>query len=267
MDRATASGAVGRAFESRRAYIHHTSFINEGSSTMLKPKKKITKKELKQDTLVTTYAQVTNFYYANKKYIGYGVFALVVLFAAIFIYMNNRRSNNEKAATALGKIYPTYELAIGDPAQYKVAIEGQPDRAVMGLKAIVDNYGGTDAGEIARLYLANCYFNTGLIDEAMKQFDKFSGSDKLLQGSSIAGLAACYEFKKEYEKAGSYFERASGKSTGKYEVPDYLNSAARCYGLAGEKEKAITLYKRLKKEYPNSPFAREVDRFIAQLSV
>jgi hypothetical protein len=46
-----------------------------------------------------------------------------------------------------------------------------------------------------------------------------------------------------------------------------MSNAARNYGKAGEKEKAIELYTKLKNNYPTSTFARDADRFIAGLSV
>ena len=233
---------------------------------MLKPKKKITKKEIKQDGLVTAYAQVTSFYYENKKYISYAITGLVVIVIAVFVYVNNRRANNEKASTEIGKIYSFYDAAASTPAQYKAAIDGMPERGVMGLKNIVENYGGTESGELARFYLANAYFGLRQYDEALKQFDDFGGSDKLLQGSALAGVGACYEAKGEYARAASLYEKAANKSSNQITTPDYLNSAARCYGIAGEKDQAVALYKRLKRDFPTSSFAREAERYITQYS-
>ena len=41
----------------------------------------------------------------------------------------------------------------------------------------------------------------------------------------------------------------------------------RNYARAGEKEKALDLYRRLKKNYPTTTYGRDADRFIEQLSV
>ncbi|MBI1806747.1 MAG: tetratricopeptide repeat protein [Ignavibacteria bacterium] len=233
---------------------------------MLKPKKKISKKDIKQDTLLTSYAKATTFYYENKKYVNYVVTGLIIVIVAIFVYSNNKRANNEKAATELGKVFGIYDAAANDNRQFKVAIEGQPDRGIMGLKAIVDNYGSTASGEVARFYLANAYLNLGQCDEALKQFDNFSGGNSLLKSAALAGMGRCYEIKGDYTKAASNFERAANVHSDASTSPDYINSAARCYGLAGDKEKAISLFKRLKKEYPTSTFAREADRYITQFS-
>ncbi|MBI1805188.1 MAG: tetratricopeptide repeat protein [Ignavibacteriae bacterium] len=233
---------------------------------MLTPKKKITKKELKQDPLFTALGQLEVFYEQNKKYISYALTGIVVVVIAVLMFINNRRANNEKAAAEFGKVFKTYDQAVGDSKQYTTAINGQPERGIMGLKAIVENYGGTDSGELARFYLANAYFNLGKYDEALTQYDKFSGGDNLLVASALAGMGGCYEAKKEYSKAASNYEKAASKASNASSSPEYLNAAARCYGLSGEKEKAIAIFKRLKKEYPTSTFAREADRYISQLS-
>jgi len=233
---------------------------------MLTPKRKITKKEIKQDQLVTAYAKITSFYETYKKYISYGATALVLIIIGIVIYINNRKANDDKAATELGKIYVLYDAAAGDIAQYKLAIDGQPERGIIGLKAIVDNYGGTPSGQIARYYLATAYYNLGNYDEALKHFEDYDGGSDLLKAAAVAGAGRCMEAKGEYIKAAPKFEAAARLTSNDLDTPGYLNSAALCYGKGGEKEKAISILKRIKKEYPRSQIAREVDRAISQFS-
>jgi tetratricopeptide (TPR) repeat protein len=233
---------------------------------MLSPKKKITKKEMHHDPLISAYDRATSYYYDNKKLISYALTALVVLVVAIFVYTNNKRANNEKASAELGKVFPVYDAGASDIRQYKVAIEGQPDRGIMGLRAIVDNYGSTESGETARFYLATAYFTLGQYDDALRQFDSYSSSNSLLTSGAYAGMARCYEAKKDYDRSAGYYEKAASAFTNASTTPEYLNAAARCYGLAGEKEKALTLFKKLKKDFPASTFAREAERYISQYS-
>jgi len=40
---------------------------------MLNPKKKLAKKEIKEDTLLTAYAKMNTYYYENKKYVNYAL--------------------------------------------------------------------------------------------------------------------------------------------------------------------------------------------------
>jgi tetratricopeptide (TPR) repeat protein len=233
---------------------------------MLKPKKKLVKKEIKQDTLVKLSSQATVFYYDHKKYVQYAVVALAVLGIAIYVMRKNRIESNEKATSDFAKVMAIYEAGASDPAQYKSAINGLPERGITGLKAIVENGSGSTAGETARFYLANAYYFTGQYEDALTQYDKYSGGSPMLKAAAYAGLAGCYEVKKDFAKAASAYERAAGAASGASNAPDYLSLSARCLGKAGEKEQAISLLKRIKKEFPTSTAAREADRYIAQFS-
>ena len=229
---------------------------------MLRPKKRLSKREMKEDALVTSYVKVTSFYGENKKNISIAITALAVIVFATVIYFKNRADNNEKAITQLGGIYQAY-----DAGQYQAAIDGVPERNIPGLKSIVENYGNSHAGNLARFYLGNAYLYTGRYDDAMKSYEECGSSEEIIAVSRLAGIASCYEAKGNHRDAADYFEKAATKFSKDVNVAENLNNAARNYGQAGEKEKAIELYKRIKKNYPATVFARDADRFIAQLSV
>ncbi|CUS77779.1 Tetratricopeptide repeat-containing protein [Candidatus Kryptonium thompsonii] len=227
---------------------------------MLKPRKKLKKQELKEDKLVLTYYKAREFVEKNKKILSYILTGVIIIVAGIIIYRNNVKAENERAEALLSKIIGYY-----DNGDYKTAIDGIPQRNIQGLKYIVENYGGTDAGEIATYYLASAYFMLGDYDNALKYFKKYDGNDKLLFSASLAGIASIYEIKGEYKKAGEYFEKAAQRFRENILVPEYLYNAARNYKLAGEREKALRLYERIKKDYPNFAKIRDVEIYIASL--
>ena len=234
---------------------------------MLNPKKKLAKKEIKKDPLLSSYEKATGFYYSNKKNLTRMVLALLAFIAGIFWYADNRRQNNDHAMSELGKVFSIYDQASSNPSQYAVAINGQTEKGIVGLKAIVNKYGGSHGGEIARCYLANCYRMTGKFDEAISEYKSFSPPTTLLKASAQAGLGACYEAKKQYADAASAYDKAANVASNPLVTPDYMVAAARCYGLSGEKEKAVAMFKRIKVEYPNTAAARDADRYIGQFSV
>ena len=229
---------------------------------MLQPKKKISKRELKEDALITTYVKATTFYETHKKNIRMGLIAVLVIAAGSFFYVKNRNADNEKAMTDLANVFHLY-----DNGQFQIAIDGLPERNVPGLKSIVENYGGTNSGNMARFYLANAYFQTGKYDEAREAFEDFSATEQILEVSRLSGIAGCYEAKGEYKEAAENYEKAGTKYAKDISAAENLSHAASNYALAGEKEKALDLYKKLKKNYPATGAARDADRFIAQLSV
>jgi len=229
---------------------------------MLRPKKKISKKELKEDALVSSYVKIRTFYEQHKRYISIALTAVVVMVIAGFIYVNNRKANNEKATTELGKVFQYH-----GEGQYQTAIDGVPERNVAGLKSIVTNYGGTHSGQFARFLLADCYYQLGNYQEALKNFEDFSPDAMLLSVSRLAGIAQCYEAEGKYGEAAEYFDKAVAENPNGVSAAEYLSAAARNYALAGQKERALDLYKRLKKNFPTTTYGRDADRFIAQLSV
>lgn len=229
---------------------------------MLQPKRKITKKEMKEDALITTYVRATTFYEENKKNINIGVTTLIVIVAALFIYTKTRNADNEKATTELAKVYSYY-----DNAQYQIAIDGVRERNIPGLTSIVDNYGSTHAGNMAKLYLADCYFNLRKFNDALKEYEDFSPDGELLTVTRYAGMGSCYEAMGKYKDAATNFEKAASQYSSDVSAAENFNAAARNYAAAGEKEQALELYRKIKRSYPTTSFAREADRYIAKLSV
>lgn len=229
---------------------------------MLRPKKKITRKELKEDALVTSYAKVTKFYGTHKRQISIGITAVVVVVIAAIIYTKNRTENNEVAFSQLGGIYSYF-----DNGQYQAAIDGVPEKNLTGLKSIVEEYGSTAGGNAARFYLANAYYNLGKYAEALAQFDAFSPGDETFTVSRFSGMGASEEGLGNCKEAAGLYERAASLRVSDASAAENLSNAARNYARAGEKEKALQLYKRVKKDYPTTSYGREADRNIAELSV
>jgi tetratricopeptide (TPR) repeat protein len=229
---------------------------------MLRPKKKISKRELKEDTLVKWYAEATGFYEKHKRNIHIVITAVVVVVLALVVYLKNRSDNNEMAMAQLGKVTPLF-----DAGSYQPAVDGVAERNIPGLRSIVDNYGGTPSGELARFYLATSLYELRRYEEALEQFKDFSASDEVLVISRYAGMAQCEEALGKYREAAENFEKAAVKNSRDVSAAENLHHAAQNFALAGDKEKALELFKRLKKNYPLTTYGRDADRYISALSV
>jgi tetratricopeptide (TPR) repeat protein len=229
---------------------------------MLRPSKKITRKELKEDKLVSTYSSMTAFYEQNKRTINIAVLVVAMAIVAVVVYVRNREDASEKAHAALGAI-----SSYIDNGQYQTAIDGVPSRNIQGLRAIVENFGNSPGGELARFQLASSLLALGKYDEALQHYKDFSPPSALLDAGRRAGLGTCYEALKEYEDAASEFEKAAAVDATDPRVPEFLHNAARNYAAAGEKEQAVELWKRLKKTHPASAYGRDAERYIVQYSL
>jgi tetratricopeptide (TPR) repeat protein len=227
----------------------------------LKARKKITHKELKKDKLVTSYFEARNWIDnpENKKklYIGGGI--IVAIIAVIFLYINNKNIKNEEAETKLSAVVMLYEQG-----KYPEAINGDPATGTTGLAQIVNDYGSTNSGETAKLYLGNCYFNIKDYDNALKQFEDYSGGNDIVKASCIAGIGAVYEAKGDMKKAGEYFEKSTKVNKDVVINQENLYNAIRAYTNAGDKESANRVYSALKEDYPKSKYINESKRFEAE---
>ena len=228
---------------------------------MLRAKKKISKKVIKEDSVVTAYFKAQTWYDENKKRLSTIGSVVIVLALAAWFYSNNVHANNERATTELARVFTYY-----DNGQYLIAVNGIPEKNIAGLQSIVDNYGSTRIGNLAEFYLASSYYNLQEYDKALEHFKSYGGGSPLLESSASAGIGACYEAKGDFKKAAENYERAAMKSIHDPNAPDNLVNAARNFGKSGEKERAVELLKRVKKDYPASSAARDVERYIAEVS-
>lgn len=228
---------------------------------MLTKKKKLVRKEIKEDKLVEFYYKSLNFFEENKnKVFTYlGAVALVVI--AVILFMNYRSGQNEEAAGHLSKVMDIYDM--GD---YLGAIEGKKDVKMLGLKDIVAQYGSTENGETAKIYLADSYANLGKSDEAFKYYEDYSGDIDIYQAAALAGQAGHFSVKNEYEKAADLYMKASKVSKNDVMNSDYMFQAAVNYFNAGEKDQAKNLLQTIKTDYKTSSVYSQVDRYLSQLN-
>lgn len=228
---------------------------------MLKQKKKLSKKEIKEDKLLNFYKSSINFFekYKNKVFTYGGV--LIVVIAAIYFYLNQKSESNEKASLELSRVMPIYSQG-----SYLEAIEGKQGTNIIGLKRIVEEYSGTENGETAKIYLANSYAFLGNYDEAFKYYKDYSGSIDYFEAASLAGQAGYYAMKGDYEEAANLYLKASKISQVNSQNPDYMLNAGIYFLKAGEKDEAKLLFNKIKEDYSTSLANREVDKYLAQVN-
>ncbi len=228
---------------------------------MLKARKKVRQKELKQDKLVTTYFQSKDWFSdpENKKKLSIAAGIIIVLLIAGYFYVANKKSKNNEAETKLSAVISLYE-----GGKYQDAINGDPANNITGLKDIVNNYGSTESGETAKLYLGNCYFNLQDYDNALKTFEDYSGNSDIIKSSCVSGQGAVFEAKGDLKKAAEFFEKAAGINKDVITNQENLYYAIRDYTQAGDKANAKRVFSSLKNDYPKSKYLTDSKRFEPQ---
>ena len=113
---------------------------------MLKPRRKIIKKELKKDPYIEFLAKAKNNVDENKTlYMRWALGAVAVLVAMVFV-SNNLQKSKDAAEVSLGKALVA--LANGDV-----------DNATLQFEFVADEYDNNESGILAKYYLARAHFN------------------------------------------------------------------------------------------------------------
>ncbi len=227
---------------------------------MLTKRKKLSRKEIKEDGLITFYYKAVGLYGTYKQNFLIGGVAIIVLAAAAFFYVQQKNSNNEKANIELSRVIPVF-----DAGMYLEAIQGNPGSKVMGLKKIVAEYGNSETGEIAKVYLAHAYSYLGKVDDALKNYEDYGGSNDLFKAAAFAGEAACYESKNDNEKAAELYRKASSVSEENALNPQYMLFSGINLLKVKKISEAKEIFERIKKDFPATTSRREVDRYLAQV--
>ena len=131
-----------------------------------------------------------------------------------------------------------------------------------GLLTIVDQYGSTDAGNLANAYLGLAYYERGEYETAPKYLSKFSADESILAPAMMAAIGNCLVDMEKYDESVKYFEKAAKASDNPVFSPIYLKKAAAVYEKLGNKEAALKLYQEIKDKYPTSNDARGIERYI-----
>jgi len=225
---------------------------------MLQKKKKLSKKEIKEDKLISFYNSSRNFIEDNKsKILTYGG-VLVLVAAIVYFYTNQKAEENEKAGLELSRVMTLYDQGL-----YLEAMEGKQGSNIIGLNRIVEQYEGTENGEMAKIYLANCYSFLGNYEDAFKFYDDYSGSIDYFKAAALAGQGGYYAMKEDFEKAANLYLRASKISKLNSQNPDYMLNAGIYFLKIGDEEEAKILFNKIKEDYSSSLAYREVDKYLS----
>jgi len=225
----------------------------------LNPTKKVSRRqELREDKVVTFYARAWDYFDKNRAVVFGLIGTAVAVIALIIAYGFYQSAQQGKAQVAMARAVSAYERG-----EFQQSLDGTADYD--GLLSIVDNFGGTEAGNLARFYAGDALFRLGDYDKALKYFEDFNGDDDFIGASALAGEAAIYEMKGENKRAGNLYLKAVDRDVHDMISTQYLLDAGRAFEAARAFDDARDAYLSIKDNFPDSPAARSVDTYLARL--
>jgi tetratricopeptide (TPR) repeat protein len=136
-----------------------------------------------------------------------------------------------------------------------------------GFLKVINKYGSTKAGNLARLYAGESYLILGDYKNAIKHLEDFNANGAKQIEARVQGMLgdANSELKQNnkavdhYRKAGSVFPEDQMLSS------EYLFRAGLLLEMAGKNKEAVEVYKQIKEKFPRTEKGFGIDKYLARL--
>lgn len=195
------------------------------------------------EALAERLSRSEEFLEKNKKLVfGIGG-VLVLLIAGFFGYRAYMEGQNEQAHNDMFQAVYYFE-----DGQYDQALEG--DGNYPGFLEIIDDYGSTDAGNLAHYYAGAIFLQQGDYAQAIEHLEEFSSDDLLVQSRAYALTGDAYMEQGQFSKAGELYTEAANHKENQFFTPFYLSKAALAFELSGDTNKALERYTQITDNYP-----------------
>jgi len=221
----------------------------------LSPEKRISKRQMKQDKLVSTAFQISEYVQNNKKYFMAGVVSVIIIGLIIYLINYSIAQKGYAAEELYGK------------AQIASAMR-QPTLAINDYKTIVEQYGSTKTADRACYMLGKAYYDQNNCDSAMYYFNVYInnyGKAIILLGGAYGGVANCLEKKSDFAGAGEYYFNAAELIDDDLQSPEFYMSAGRAFNKAGLYENAVMSYQLVVDKYPRTSYFSNAKKKLAEV--
>ncbi|MEG1699790.1 MAG: tetratricopeptide repeat protein [Alistipes sp.] len=218
-----------------------------------------------QEALGEAMNKTEFFFEKNGRKMAYIFLGLLVLAALIFGYRAFiAQPRTEKAAEMISEAQYRFEAENPD---YKLALEGDANGA--GFLDVIDQYGATASGNLAKHYAGICYLHLGELDNAAAYLAKFSslrGIPGALINAQNYGLRGDVAVEQQnYAEAVKFYQKAVKAADNDLTAPMYLRKAGLAEQAQGNSQQAIALYEQIMAQYPASMDAREAEKLIGSV--
>ncbi len=190
-----------------------------------------------------------------------GAAALIgLIVCAYFAYKFLYKAPREKEATE--QIYKAEQQFLKD--SFALALEA-PGAGYDGFLDIIDNYGSTKTGNIAKYYAGISYLNLGRFEDAISYLNSYNESGNVTSITKYGALGDAYSELGDFSKALSSYNKATSKGVGVL-TPYYLHKLGILAYREGDSSQAAKAFNRLKAEFPSAPEAEEASKYLGMLN-
>lgn len=217
------------------------------------------------ETLGAAMNKTEAFFEKNGRKISYIFLILIALGLAIYGYRSLvQQPRVDEAAALLAEAQARFNAETPD---YELALNGDEDGA--GFLEVIEQYGSTPSGNLAKHYAGVCYLKGGDLEQAAAYLADYSAvkglTGEIINAQNLGLQGDIAVVQEDYTAAVALFEKAVKASENNLTAPLYLRKAGQAAQAAGDNAKALELYERITVEYPASMEARDAEKLIGTI--
>ena len=195
----------------------------------------------------------------HKKTIIIGLSAVILLVLGIIGYQQFvKKPRVLEAANHLSLVQQAFEMRNDSIALYGDGNEN------IGAVAIMEEYGSTPSGKVARLYAGISSYRLGNYQDAIDFLEDYKADDLHSYARSRVTLGDAYANLGQLDEAAEAFKDGVDSKSDVF-APVCLKKLGAIYEAQGKAEEAIKAYEQIKSQYPQSVVAEDIDKYIAYL--
>ncbi len=223
------------------------------------------------NTLDETASRSEQWVEKNQKIIFTGLIVVAGIILAFLAYNKYIVEPKEKEAAdelAFPKRYfeEAQNTSVAVDSLFNLSLNGADGK--YGLIDIVDNYGSTKAGNLAKYMSGIAFLKTGDYESAIKYLSDFSSEDEMLAVLAKGNIGDAFMEIEQPEDALQYYLEAANLKDNNFTSPLYLFRAGNVAMDLGKYSDAENYYTKIKDNYSKSEEAKNMSIYIqrAQLA-
>jgi len=210
--------------------------------------------------LVEARDKAQNFFEDNQKLILGLVGGLLILVGGYFAYRQLYQQPREKEAMSA-----MYQAEVQfERDSFALALEN-PGGGNDGFLDIIDKYSGTPTANVAKYYAGVCWLHLGEYEAAVDMLKGFSAEGDVLGVMKHAALGDAYAELGNMSEAESQYKKATSSSGTDFVKAYAFQKLGLFLESQGNASKAAEAYSTIKRDYPNTPQAQDIDKYLSRV--
>lgn len=224
--------------------------------------KKRVKEELEQDILLETFSKAQSFYDQNKSAVIGAAIALVVIIGGSVGWYYYSTAQENQAQQLMGTATQAYLQG-----NYEEALTGSEADFTVGFEQIINNYGMTDAANLAHYYAAVSEFKIGNPQQALNYIENYEIPEGIMGVGPISFHGVVHTELGNHAQAAQMYVKAAEWDVNESTTPYNYLEAAKAFHDAGDQAEAQKYAQKVVDEYASSSQVADAQKLLGMLAV